>query len=184
MVLPPAFSREAAPVEVPVAVLRPEPTTATSTPVAGTELQREFMLNNGERISGRVVSETAETVYLHNDALGVLTISKGQLAQKLREVILLNGDRIVGDVIAENAEFIYIRNASLGTLTIPKAHSSQKVIEVILRNGDRVVGELITETDELVLIKSATLGTVSVGRKAIEMVNRRLEHHPIKPLAN
>ena len=185
MVLPPAFSRESAPPVAPVFVPdeNSAEVSAQTDPVGGTEVHREFLLNNGERISGKVVSETADTVYLHSESLGVLTIPRQQLAQKLREVILLNGDRIVGDVIAETVDTIYIRNASLGTLTIPKAHSSQKVIEVILKNGDRVVGELITESDELILLKSATLGTLSVGRKSLEMVNRRMEHHPIKPLA-
>jgi len=182
--MPPSFSRESSPPVAPVFVPdeKQSEVFAPANHSGGPEVQREFLLNNGERISGKVVSETADTIYLHSESLGVLTIPRLQIAQKLREVILLNGDRIVGDVIAETADTIYIRNASLGTLTIPKAHSSQKVIEVILKNGDRVVGELITESDELILLKSATLGTLSVGRKALEMVNRRLEHHPIKPL--
>lgn len=186
VVMPPAFAKDSAPSAAPVFVPAEKATGVFTQPtqVGDTEVQREFLLNNGERISGRVVSETAETIYLHSESLGVLTIPRGQLAQKLREVILLNGDRIIGDVIAETDDFIYIRNASLGTLTIPKSHSSLKVIEVILKNGDRVVGELITESDDLILLKSATLGTLSVGRKSLEMVNRRLEHHPIKPLAD
>ena len=81
--------------------------------------RREFILANGERILGTVLSETPEAIYIDHTTLGVLTIPRAQIAQRPIEIILINGDRIVGDIVAETADTLFVRHASLGILTVP-----------------------------------------------------------------
>jgi len=144
--------------------------------------KQEFILANGERILGRILSETADTLYLNHDTLGVLTIPRAQLAKRLIEIILINGDRIVGDVVAENPECLYVRHASLGMLTLPRAQRSTRVVEAILKDGDRILGEVLAETENFTVIRSATLGTVAVQHTQVAMLNRKIEQIQLKAL--
>lgn len=175
-VVPPVFSQ---PVEPFVAQLPPG-VGASSAPApeplpVSVEGHKEFLLNNGERVSGVIISETPDSIYLRNDSLGTVTVPRSRIASRLMEVVLLNGDRVVGEVITETPEYLYLRNATLGTVTVPRGHLANRVVEMLLHNGNRVVGEIITETSEFTVLKSAALGTLTVLRAGVQQVNRRAE---------
>ncbi len=144
--------------------------------------RKEFLLTNGERVLGRILSESADTIYLEHATLGVLTIPCAQIAKRPVEIILINGDRIVGDIMAETADTLYVRHASLGMLTVPRSQQSTRVVEAILKDGDRILGEVLAETDKATVIRSATLGTVTVPREQISLLNRRVEQLTLKTL--
>lgn len=162
--------------------------TPSATPVplehlpAAPKEKREFMLANGERILGHVLSETPEAYYIDHGTLGVLTLPRSQIAQRLVEIILINGDRIVGDIMAETPDTLYVRHASLGMLTVPRAQRSTRVVEAILKDGDRILGEVLAETESFTVIRSATLGTVSVPHNKVTMLNRKIEQIELKAL--
>jgi RNase P/RNase MRP subunit p29 len=167
--------------------LAPATTTAESstalTPVKPDNRERtEFVLSNGERIFGHVLSETPQTIYLDHGTLGVLTLPRSQIANKPIEVILINGDRIVGDLIAETSECLYIKHASLGMLTVPHGQRSARVVEAILKDGDRILGEVLAETDQFTVIRSASLGTVAVQHEQVAMLNRKIEQMQLRAL--
>jgi len=144
--------------------------------------KQEFVLANGERILGHVLSETAQTIYLDHGTLGVLTLPRSQIATKPIEVILINGDRIVGDLIAETPDCLYIKHASLGMLTVPHGQRSSRVVEAILKDGDRILGEVLAETEDFTVIRSATLGTVAVQHNQVAMLNRKIEQMQLRAL--
>ncbi|MEM1058507.1 MAG: hypothetical protein AAGK14_04600 [Verrucomicrobiota bacterium] len=187
---PPTPAEPVAPVAaapLPEAALAavPPPGIVSANQLEGGTLEKgakKFTLTNGEVISGKVLSENETELFVQTLTLGVVTLKRDHLAEKLREVVLLNGDRVTGEIVAENKDFIYLRNASLGTLTIPRSQGAKNVVEAELANGNRIVGELILETEELVLIKSATLGTVSVDRKGMKHLAERVEQSQIKSL--
>jgi RNase P/RNase MRP subunit p29 len=151
---------------------------------ADTREKQEFVLANGERILGHVLSETPQTIYLDHATLGVLTLPRSQVAAKPIEVILINGDRIVGDLIAETPDCLYIKHASLGMLTVPHNQRSARVVEAILKDGDRILGEVLAETDHFTVIRSATLGTVAVQHEQVAMLNRKIEQMQLRALPN
>ena len=151
-------------------------------PPPDTRERREFVLANGERILGHILSETPETIYVDHSTLGVLTIPRAQIAQRPVEIILVNGDRIVGDIIAETADSLFVRHASLGILTVPRNQRSTRVVEAILKDGDRILGEVLGETENFTVIRSATLGTVAVPHDRVAMLNRRAEQVEMKSL--
>jgi RNase P/RNase MRP subunit p29 len=169
---------------VPPAEKTPPPSVALETvkPPSDLREKREFVLANGERILGHILSETAETIYLDHQTLGVLTLPRKQIAGKPIEVILINGDRVVGDLIAETSECLYIRHASLGMLTVPHNQRSTRVVEAILKDGDRILGEVLAETDQFTVIRSATLGTVAVQHEQVAMLNRKIEQTQLRAL--
>jgi RNase P/RNase MRP subunit p29 len=167
--------------EPAVTAPKAEPTKALGTAPAPGE-KKEFLLTNGERILGRVISESPDSVYLDHATLGVLTLPRTQIAKRLVELILINGDRIVGDIVAETPECIFVRHASLGMLTVPQAQRSTRVVEAILKDGDRIIGEVLAETDTYTVIRSATLGTVTVQHRQLAMLNRKLEQVALKAL--
>jgi len=144
--------------------------------------KREFMLSNGERILGTILSETPEAIYIDHGTLGVLTIPRSQIAQRPIEIILINGDRIVGDIIAETTDALFVRHASLGILTVPHNQRSTRVVEAILKDGDRILGEVLGETENFTVIRSATLGTVAVPHNRVAMLNRKVEQVQMKAL--
>jgi RNase P/RNase MRP subunit p29 len=169
----------------------PDQTPKSETPLPSTPFEhlpakapekKEFLLVNGERIFGNVLSETPDTIYLDHGTLGVLTLPRTQIAARPVEIILINGDRIVGDIMAETADNLYVRHASLGMLTVPRAQRSTRVVEVILKDGDRILGEVLAETENFTVIRSATLGTVPVPHDKISMLNRKLEQVTLKSL--
>jgi RNase P/RNase MRP subunit p29 len=172
---PPPVTEPAAEESAPPASLQ------ASAPPDGRE-KREFILSNGERILGSVLSETPEAIYLDHNTLGVLTIPRSQIAQRPIEIILINGDRIVGDVVAETSESLFVRHASLGILTVPHNQRSSRVVEAILKDGDRILGEVLGETENFTVIRSATLGTVAVPHNRVAMLNRKVEQVQIKAL--
>lgn len=155
-------------------------TTLAGVPVV--QEKREFVLSNGERLLGRILSETPESIYLDHDTLGVLTIPRAQIAQRPVEIILVNGDRIVGDIIAETSDSLFVRHASLGILTVPRNQRSTRVVEAILKDGDRILGEVLGETENFTVIRSASLGTVTVPHNQVALLNRRAEQMQIKTL--
>ena len=144
--------------------------------------KQEFILANGERILGHILSETPQSIYLDHDTLGVLTLPRSQIAKKPIEVILINGDRIVGDLIAETPECLYIKHASLGMLTVPHNQRSTRVVEAIMKDGDRILGEVLAETGNFTVIRSATLGTVAVQHDQVAMLNRKIEQMQLRSL--
>jgi RNase P/RNase MRP subunit p29 len=144
--------------------------------------KQEFILANGERIFGHILSETPQTIYLDHGTLGVLTLPRSQIAKKPIEVILINGDRIVGDLIAETPDCLYIKHASLGMLTVPHGQRSTRVVEAIMKDGDRILGEVLAETDNFTVIRSATLGTVAVQHEQVAMLNRKIEQMQLRML--
>ncbi len=160
----------------------PLPSTPFEHLPAKTPEKKEFLLVNGERIFGHVLSETPDTIYLDHGTLGVLTLPRSQIAAHPVEIILINGDRIVGDIMAETADNLYVRHASLGMLTVPRAQRSTRVVEAILKDGDRILGEVLAETENFTVIRSATLGTVPVPHDKIAMLNRKLEQITLKAL--
>jgi RNase P/RNase MRP subunit p29 len=162
----------------PAAASRPE---LLPTPQTDPE-RKEFVLSNGERILGHILSETTDCIYVNHATLGVLTIPRAQIAQRPVEIILMNGDRIVGDILAETADSLFVRHASLGVLTVPKNQRSTRVVEAILKDGDRILGEVLGETGNFTVIRSATLGTVAVPHNRVAMLNRRAEEVQMKPL--
>jgi RNase P/RNase MRP subunit p29 len=149
---------------------------------ADTREKQEFILANGERIFGHILSETPQTIYLDHGTLGVLTLPRSQIAKKPIEVILINGDRIVGDLIAETPDCLYIKHASLGMLTVPHGQRSTRVVEAIMKDGDRILGEVLAETDNFTVIRSATLGTVAVQHEQVAMLNRKIEQMQLRTL--
>jgi RNase P/RNase MRP subunit p29 len=163
-------------------------TTPSSTAIKAAEppsdsrKKQEFILANGERILGHVLSETPQTIYIDHGALGVLTLPRSQIASKPIEVILINGDRIVGDLIAETPECLYIKHASLGMLTVPHGQRSTRVVEAIMKDGDRILGEVLAETENFTVIRSATLGTVAVQHDQVAMLNRKIEQMQLRAL--
>jgi RNase P/RNase MRP subunit p29 len=159
----------------------PPPPKSLSMPPAQGE-KREFFLTNGERILGKVLSETSDSIYIEHATLGVLTLPRAQIAKRLVELILINGDRIVGDIVAETPDCIFVRHASLGMLTVPHAQRSTRVVEAILKDGDRIVGEVLAETDAYTVIRSSTLGTVMVQHQQLAMLNRKVEQIALKTL--
>jgi len=168
------------PLEAPL-VEKTSPDGAAAPLVKASE-KKEFLLTNGERLLGRVLSETPEVIYLEHTTLGVLTLPRPQIANRPVEIILINGDRIVGDIMAETADTLYVRHASLGMLTIPRSQQSARVVEVILKDGDRIVGEALAETEAFTVIRSATLGTVAVPHHQVAQLNRKLEQMTLKTL--
>ena len=152
------------------------------TPAVQKGSKREFVLTNGERVMGNILSETSDSIYIDHATLGVLTIPLNQIAKRPIEVILINGDRVIGDLIAETSDCILVRHASLGTLTIPHSQRSSRVIEAVLKDGDRILGEVLTETETHTVIRSATLGTVTVQHSQVAMLNRKIEQMPLKAL--
>ncbi|HEY0256391.1 MAG TPA: hypothetical protein VGC39_03025 [Candidatus Methylacidiphilales bacterium] len=159
----------------------PPPPEPVNLPVSSREKQ-EFLLANGERILGRILSETTDTLFINHETLGVLTIPREQIAKRLIEIILINGDRIVGDVVAETPDCLYVRHASLGMLTVPHKQRSTRVVEAILKDGDRILGEVLAETENFTVIRSATLGTVAVQHTQVAMLNRKIEQIQLKAL--
>jgi RNase P/RNase MRP subunit p29 len=159
----------------------PTPLDQVNLPVSSREKQ-EFLLSNGERILGRILSETTDALVINHETLGVLTIPRAQIAKRLIEIILINGDRIVGDVIAETPDCLYVRHASLGMLTVPHKQRSTRVVEAILKDGDRILGEVLAETENFTVIRSATLGTVAVQHNQVAMLNRKIEQIQLKAL--
>lgn len=157
------------------------PPGALSIPT-GSKDKREFLLTNGERILGAILSETPETIYIDHATLGVLTIQRAQIAKRPIEIILINGDRIVGDIMAETDDTLYVRHASLGMLTVPRSQRSTRVVEAILTDGDRILGEVLAETENFTVIRSATLGTVAVPHNKVSMLNRKIEQIQLKSL--
>jgi RNase P/RNase MRP subunit p29 len=151
-------------------------------PSSDTRKKQEFILANGERILGHVLSETPQTIYIDHGALGVLTLPRSQIASKPIEVILINGDRIVGDLIAETPECLYVKHASLGMLTVPHSQRSTRVVEAIMKDGDRILGEVLAETENFTVIRSATLGTVAVQHDQVAMLNRKIEQMQLRAL--
>jgi len=151
--------------------------------LAKTMEKKEFLLVNGERILGAVLSETPESIYLDHGTLGVLTLPRSQIAQRPIEIILINGDRIVGDIMAETPDTLYVRHASLGMLTVPRSQRSTRVIEAILKDGDRILGEVLAETENFTVIRSATLGTVAVPHNKVAMLNRKIEQIELKAVS-
>ncbi len=158
------------------------PATALEPVKPDTRERTEFVLANGERIFGHVLSETPQTIYLDHGTLGVLTLPRSQIAKKPIEVILINGDRIVGDLIAETPDCLYIKHASLGMVTVPHGQRSSRVVEAILKDGDRILGEVLAETDNFTVIRSATLGTVAVQHEQVAMLNRKIEQMQLRAL--
>jgi RNase P/RNase MRP subunit p29 len=159
------------------------PSTALATDSAPpAKDKREFVLSNGERILGHILSETPESIYINHDTLGVLTIPRAQIAQRPVEIILINGDRIVGDIVAETSDSLFVRHASLGILTVPRSQRSTRVVEAILKDGDRILGEVLGETENFTVIRSATLGTVAVPHNRVALLNRRAEEVQMKAL--
>jgi RNase P/RNase MRP subunit p29 len=160
------------------------PSTTLESAKTGTDSRekQEFILANGERIFGHILSETPQTIYLDHGTLGVLTLPRSQIAKKPIEVILINGDRIVGDLIAETPECLYIKHASLGMLTVPHGQRSTRVVEAIMKDGDRILGEVLAETDNFTVIRSATLGTVAVQHEQVAMLNRKIEQMQLRTL--
>jgi RNase P/RNase MRP subunit p29 len=160
------------------------PPTAAIEPVkpADSRQKSEFVLANGERIFGHILSETPQTIYLDHGTLGVLTLPRSQIAAKPIEVILINGDRLVGDLIAETPECLYLKHASLGMVTVPHGQRSTRVVEAILKDGDRILGEVLAETDNFTVIRSATLGTVAVQHDQVAMLNRKIEQMQLRAL--
>ncbi len=175
-----ASSRETARVHLAHATSGPPATLESVKP--DTRERTEFILANGERIFGHVLSETPQTIYLDHGTLGVLTLPRSQIAAKPIEVILINGDRIVGDLIAETPDCLYIKHASLGMLTVPHGQRSSRVVEAILKDGDRILGEVLAETDHFTVIRSATLGTVAVQHEQVAMLNRKIEQMQLRAL--
>lgn len=151
-------------------------------PQGGAKDKKEFLLTNGERILGHILSENAEAIYLDHDTLGVLTLPRDQIAQHPVEIILINGDRIVGDIMAETPDIIYIRHASLGILTVPRAQRSTRVVEAILKDGDRILGEVLAETENFTVIRSASLGTIAVPHNKVALLNRKIEQVELRAL--
>lgn len=187
----PHFGEKPAPALSPVASAEEAPKTEPPpagvpvehlSPPINTAEKREFLLANGERIFGNVLSETPESIYIDHGTLGVLTIPRSQIAKRLIEIILINGDRIVGDVMAETPDTLYVRHASLGMLTVPRAQRSTRVVEAILKDGDRILGEVLGETENFTVIKSATLGTVAVPHNKVALLNRKIEQVELKAL--
>jgi hypothetical protein len=158
------------------------PVESLSPAIRSPDNKTEFLLANGERILGHVLSENAESIYIEHSTLGVLTLSRAQIAKRPVEIILINGDRIVGDLMAETHDTLYVRHASLGMLTVPRAQRSTRVVEAILKDGDRILGEVLTETESFTLIRSATLGTVTVPHNKVSMINRKIEQIEMKAL--
>jgi RNase P/RNase MRP subunit p29 len=177
---------ETARVHLAPATTSEAPSTAIVAPKApaDTREKQEFVLANGERILGHVLSETPQTIYLDHSTLGVLTLPRSQVAAKPIEVILINGDRIVGDLIAETPECLYIKHASLGMVTVPHSQRSARVVEAILKDGDRILGEVLAETENFTVIRSATLGTVAVQHEQVAMLNRKIEQMQLRTLPN
>ena len=176
-----AASRETARVRLPPGTTG-GPSTALEPVKPDTRERTEFVLANGERIFGHVLSETPQTIYLDHGTLGVLTLPRSQIATKPIEVILINGDRIVGDLIAETPDCLYIKHASLGMVTVPHGQRSARVVEAILKDGDRILGEVLAETDHFTVIRSATLGTVAVQHDQVAMLNRKIEQMQLRAL--
>ncbi|HUB67148.1 MAG TPA: hypothetical protein VL981_06660 [Candidatus Methylacidiphilales bacterium] len=167
------------------AAAKPEAAPSSPKPLSmplATDEKREFLLTNGERIFGKVLSETPDAIYLEHLTLGVLTLPRAQIAKRLMELILINGDRIVGDIVAETPECLFVRHASLGMLTVPQTQRSTRVVEAILKDGDRIVGEVLAETDTYTVIRSAALGTVTVQHRQLAMLNRKVEQVALKAL--
>jgi RNase P/RNase MRP subunit p29 len=171
---------------------RPPPTPAPSPSESATQIsvapespakeKREFHLTNGEHVAGVVLSESPEAIYVEHATLGVITVPRKEIAQRLVEIILINGDRIVGDIMAETADTLYVRHASLGMLTVPRAQRSTRVVEAILKDGDRILGEVLTETDTFTVIRSATLGTITIPHTKLAMMNRKIEQIEMRAL--
>jgi RNase P/RNase MRP subunit p29 len=176
-----AASRETARVHI-AHTMTSGPSTALEPVKPETRERTEFVLANGERIFGHVLSETPQTIYLDHGTLGVLTLPRSQIATKPIEVILINGDRIVGDLIAETPDCLYIKHASLGMVTVPHGQRSSRVVEAILKDGDRILGEVLAETDNFTVIRSATLGTVAVQHEQVAMLNRKIEQMQLRSL--
>jgi RNase P/RNase MRP subunit p29 len=175
-------SRDTLRVHLGSATTSNEPSKEIEPAKADTREKTEFVLSNGERIYGHVLSETPQTIYLDHGTLGVLTLPRSQIATKPIEVILINGDRVVGDLIAETPECLYIKHASLGMLTVPHGQRSTRVVEAILKDGDRILGEVLAETDNFTVIRSATLGTVAVQHEQVAMLNRKIEQMQLRAL--
>ncbi len=172
----PAQAIPVEPVQIP-----PASAAALRTSPAPPE-KREFHLANGERVSGIVISESPDAIYIEHGTLGVVTIPRANIAKRLVEIILVNGDRIVGDILAETADTLYVKHASLGMLTVPRAARSTRVVEAILKDGDRILGEVLTETDTFTVIRSASLGTITVPHSKLAMLNRKVEQIELKAL--
>jgi RNase P/RNase MRP subunit p29 len=162
----------------------PKPSAAIESikPPSDSREKQEFVLANGERIFGHILSETPQTIYLDHGTLGVLTLPRSQIAKNPIEVILINGDRIVGDLIAETPDCLYVKHASLGMLTVPHNQRSTRVVEAIMKDGDRILGEVLAETDNFTVIRSATLGTVAVQHEQVAMLNRKIEQMQLRTL--
>ena len=173
-------SADSEPEEAPSSSSDASSLPAVSAPELGEK--KEFVLSNGERILGHILSETPESIYLNHATLGVLTIPRNQIAQRPVEIILMNGDRIVGDILAETSDSLFVRHASLGVLTVPKNQRSSRVVEAILKDGDRILGEVLGETGNFTVIRSATLGTVAVPHNRVALLNRRAEEVQMKAL--
>ena len=151
-------------------------TTAASTLAdVSPDSPKEFLLTNGERISGKVLHEKDDWIYLQSALLGVVTIPRDMIARRPMEVILINGDRVSGEIIAETKEHIYLLNDALGMLTIPRRAAPRKIVEAITRNGDRIVGELLSETKEQLVIRSAALGTITIRFDGLQKLNTKAE---------
>jgi RNase P/RNase MRP subunit p29 len=159
-----------------------EPASPTPTTLAPVPERREFHLTNGEHVSGAVLRETSDAIYVQHPTLGIITVPRNEIAKRLVEIILINGDRIVGDILAESADMLYVRHASLGMLSVPRAQRSTRVVEAILKDGDRILGEVLTETETFTVIKSATLGTVTIPHDKMAMLNRKIEQIEMKAL--
>ncbi len=78
--------------------------------------EKTFMLRNGDKISGAVISETDSLIVLQT-SFGVVDIAKINIKPKEATLHLKDGNRLSGEVVKQNSETIVIQS-NIGILTI------------------------------------------------------------------
>lgn len=111
--------RKSARVPVPGAPAVATPVTTSNGHIqAGTG---SVVLVTGETISGIILSDKTDMVFLKHDALGVITIPKAAIASRHVRLVLHNGDIVAGEWIVDTPELLVLRSAMLGTLSVPRS---------------------------------------------------------------
>jgi hypothetical protein len=110
-------------------------------------LADQVILTDGDRISGRIICVSKDTLQIESPALGILEIKRKYVEQLSTEdyriIDLLSGERVVGRLISAGGKAIIIRSSILGDRRVPL--DTIVVVQTPVRSGDRSTGTPLEE---------------------------------------
>jgi hypothetical protein len=121
----------------------------------------QVILTNGDRISGRLVSYSRETLHISTSYSGIIEIDLGHLLQldtdNTMVVELLSGERIIGRIGSGEAKKIIIHSSVLGDrelslsmiasieVSVPHKNVNEKALQGDIQNAVEVAGTTLSQ---------------------------------------